>query len=100
MEWELQPDPVPAQFQEIACFERPMASQHKRHNADIVCGIEFSPDGRFLASAGVTKQVRAYLRTPQDERFLLWLASCHPRRLDVHGVLLGAVMHAQWWYLM
>lgn len=58
MEWELQPDPIPGQFQEVACFERPVSSQHKRHNADIVCGVEFSPDGWFLASAGVTKQVR------------------------------------------
>ena len=58
MEWERQPDPIPGQFQEVACFERPTSSQHKRHNADIVCGIEFSPDGWFLASAGVTKQAR------------------------------------------
>ena len=59
MEWEMQPDPIPGQFSEVACFESPGSSQHKRHNADIVCGVEFSPDGRFLASAGVTKQARA-----------------------------------------
>ena len=63
MEWELQPDPIPGQFQEVACFERPVSSQHKRHNADIVCGVEFSPDGWFLASAGVTKQVRLHFVT-------------------------------------
>ena len=57
MEWELQPDPIEARFEEVACFERPVSSQHKRHNADILCGLEFSPDGHFLASAGVTKQV-------------------------------------------
>ena len=57
MEWELQPNPIEARFEEVACFERPVSSQHKRHNADILCGLEFSPDGHFLASAGVTKQV-------------------------------------------
>ncbi len=57
-EWEQQPDPVPGRFLEVARFERPLHSQHKRQHADIVCGVEFSPDGNLLACAGVAKQAR------------------------------------------
>jgi hypothetical protein len=56
-DWAMREDPIPAIFQEVARFERPCCSQFKRQQADIVCGVEFSPDGHFLASAGVAKQV-------------------------------------------
>lgn len=58
-EWEVQEEPIAALFREVAAFERPTCSQHKRQNADIVCSVEFSPDGSLLASAGVAKQVRS-----------------------------------------
>lgn len=47
---------MPGRFLEVARFERPLHSQHKRQHADIVCGVEFSPDGNLLACAGVAKQ--------------------------------------------
>lgn len=56
-EWEEQEEPCAAQFTEVATFERPLHSQYKRQHADIVCGVEFSPDGNLLACAGVAKQV-------------------------------------------
>ncbi len=59
-EWEVQEEPIAALFREVAAFERPTCSQHKRQNADIVCSVEFSPDGSLLASAGVAKQVRNF----------------------------------------
>ena len=45
---------------EVAAFERLQrdARSSRRQFADIVCGVEFTPDGRLLASAGVAKQVR------------------------------------------
>lgn len=56
--WAEHPDPVPAIFQEIGTFQEPASRQHAaQHTADIVCGVEFSPDGCFIASAGVAKQV-------------------------------------------
>lgn len=46
---------------EVAAFERLQRDAHARSSrrqfADIVCGVEFTPDGRLLASAGVAKQV-------------------------------------------
>ncbi|KAK9826373.1 hypothetical protein WJX81_004551 [Elliptochloris bilobata] len=55
-------EPPPAGFLEVAAFERPQrdAWSTRRQFADIVCGVEFTPDGRLLASAGVAKQVRVY----------------------------------------
>ena len=56
--WAEQPHPVPAVFQEIGTFQEPASRQHAaQHTADIVCGVGFSPDGCFIASAGVAKQV-------------------------------------------
>ena len=56
--WAEQPDPVPAVFEEIGTFLEPASRQHAaQHTADIVCGVEFSADGHFIASAGVAKQV-------------------------------------------
>ncbi len=46
-----------ASFRELAAFERPPCCQYKKQHADIVCSVEFSPDGSLLASAGVAKQV-------------------------------------------
>ncbi|BDA50225.1 probable WD repeat-containing protein RUP1 [Coccomyxa sp. Obi] len=59
-EWEIQEEPIAAFFREVAAFERPTCSHFKRQNADIVCSVEFSPDGSLLASAGVAKQIRVY----------------------------------------
>jgi hypothetical protein len=56
-EWEVQEEPIAASFREVAAFERPPCTLYKKHHADIVCSVEFSPDGHMLASAGVAKQV-------------------------------------------
>lgn len=56
-EWEVQEEPIAALFREVAAFERPPCTLYKKHHADIVCSVEFSPDGHMLASAGVAKQV-------------------------------------------
>ena len=58
--WAEQLQPVQAAFTEIGSFQEPASRAHAaQHTSDIVCGCEFSPDGRFLASVGVAKQVRA-----------------------------------------
>lgn len=57
-DWANQPMPMPAGFSEICSFQQPSGRTHSvQHTADIVCGVEFSPDGLFIASAGVAKQV-------------------------------------------
>ncbi len=52
-------EPPPAAFLEVAALERPERDvwSTRRQFADIVCGVEFTLDGRLLASAGVAKQV-------------------------------------------
>ncbi len=61
--WAERPLPVPAAFTEVGSFQELSGRAHAaQHTADIVCGVEFSPDGRFIASAGVAKQVFAILR--------------------------------------
>ena len=56
--WQDHTEPVPAVFREVASFQQPASSNNTRqHTADILCGLEFSPDARFLASAGVAKHV-------------------------------------------
>lgn len=56
--WQDHSEPVPARFREVASFQQPSNSNNMRqHTADILCGLEFSPDARFLATAGVAKQV-------------------------------------------
>ena len=62
--WQDQPDPVPACFRDVASFQQPVNSSNMRqHTADILCGVEFSPDARFLATAGVAKQVSQFLHS-------------------------------------
>ena len=58
-EWAERPMPMPAGFSEVCSFQQ-LSSQPRpaQHTADIVCGVEFSPDGHLLASAGVAKQVQ------------------------------------------
>lgn len=68
-DWQDHLEPVPAVFREVASFQQPMNSNNMRqHTADILCGVEFSPDARFLVSAGVAKQVSCTASTlPQYE---------------------------------
>ena len=56
--WAERPLPVPAAFTELGSFQA-LSSRGRilQHTADMVSGVGFSPDGRFLASAGVAKQV-------------------------------------------
>ena len=59
--WNELPVPTPAVFREVSHFQQPFNSSNMRsHTADILCGVKFSPDGQFLASAGVAKQVQTY----------------------------------------
>ena len=87
-------EPPPAAFVEVAALERPERDMWstRRQFADIVCGVEFTLDGRLLASAGVAKQVsfpprpmwdcsrgcsiRAFIRPGPPEKWHLgWLLS-------------------------
>lgn len=52
-------DPVPAELVEVATLNSPL-SVTDSSTCDIVCGLEFSPNGRWLATAGVSKQIRLY----------------------------------------
>ena len=57
-EWAERPTPRPGALIEIGSFSAPDSRRNSvQHTADIVCGVEFSPDGKFLAAAGVAKQV-------------------------------------------
>lgn len=57
-DWADQPEPMPGTLAEICSFSAPFSrGRAALHTADIVCGVEFSPDGKFLATAGVAKQV-------------------------------------------
>ena len=57
-DWADLPDPRPAALYEIGSFSAPHShGSSVQHTADIVCGVEFAPDGKFLATAGVAKQV-------------------------------------------
>ena len=59
-EWADQPQPRPGTLAEVCSFSAPFSRGHSiQHTADIVCGVEFSPDGNFFATAGVAKQVFA-----------------------------------------
>ena len=63
--WQDQTDVVPARFREVASFQQPVNSSNMRqHTADILCGVEFSPDAHFLATAGVAKQVSQFTYIP------------------------------------
>ena len=56
--WADQPEPRPGTLAEVCSFSAPLScGRSVQHTADIVCGVEFSPDGKFLATAGVAKQV-------------------------------------------
>ena len=57
-EWADQPEPRPGTLADLCSFSAPFSSGRAvQHTADIVCGVKFSPDGKFLATAGVAKQV-------------------------------------------
>ncbi|KAL3152751.1 hypothetical protein ABBQ38_012338 [Trebouxia sp. C0009 RCD-2024] len=60
-DWAEQSNPRPGTLVEVCSFSAPFSrGRSVQHTADIVCGVEFSPDGKFLATAGVAKQVRLY----------------------------------------
>ena len=60
-EWADQPQPRPGTLAEVCSLSSPFSRGHSvQHTADIVCGVEFSPDGKFLATAGVAKQVSVF----------------------------------------
>jgi len=72
-------EPPPAAFVEVGAFERPQREVcgARQHYADIVCGVEFTADGRLLACAGVAKQVcceAAPLVTRQHATVFAWNA--------------------------
>ena len=57
-DWADQSHPRPGTLVEVCSFSAPFSrGRSVQHTADIVCGVEFSPDGKFLATAGVAKQV-------------------------------------------
>lgn len=57
-EWADQPEPRPGTLVDVCSLSAPFSrGRHIQHTADIVCGVKFSPDGKFLATAGVAKQV-------------------------------------------
>lgn len=59
-DWADQSNPRPGTLVEVCSFSAPFSrGRSLQHTADIVCGVEFSPDGKFLATAGVAKQVFA-----------------------------------------
>lgn len=60
-----------------------------QHTADIVCGVEFSPDGKFLATAGVAKQVIALPITFSD----IPVKSILSQALHVHGIVQALHVH-------
>lgn len=57
-EWQGRELPAPAQLVSLASLAPPQQSVPP-NGCDIACGLEFSGDGRLLASAGILKQVGA-----------------------------------------
>ena len=91
-EWADQPEPRPGTLAEVCSFSAPFSrGRSVQHTADIVCGVEFSPDGRFLATAGVAKQVFTFsLSCCIHVSCLLWRNSCTP---SIHLLLATAPLH-------
>ena len=57
-EWADQLEPRPGTLVDVCSLSAPFSRGRAiQHTADIVCGVKFSPDGKFLATAGVAKQV-------------------------------------------
>lgn len=59
-DWADRDSPAPCQMVEVASLQSAAEScggsgANRRH--DMICGLEFSPDGQLLAAAGVSKQV-------------------------------------------
>lgn len=54
-------DPAPAQLTEVARLQSAAdaCTGHSTGRSDRISGLEFSPDGQLVATAGVSKQVRA-----------------------------------------
>ena len=57
-------DPAPAQLEQVGEFHSPSRAEHANSSqlCDLICALEFSPDGRLLVAAGVSKQVRGCLQ--------------------------------------
>ncbi len=76
--FERRADPAPAALQEVATLTPEQqrsgsgAGQwvSRRGHCDIVCALEFSEDGRLLASAGISKQVGGFACTLHMQRWL------------------------------
>lgn len=59
-EFAAREDPAPCSMAQLAEFRPPTRTEcsSSPHHCDLVCGLEFSLDGRLLVAAGVSKQVR------------------------------------------
>ena len=80
-EWADQPEPRPGALAEVCSFSAPFSrGRSVQHTADIVCGLEFSPDGKFLATAGVAKQVFTF-----SLACIAYMCNAHS---DAHAVLI------------
>lgn len=57
-DWHTLAKPVPATFREIARLQPNLQTQNLPSSRwDLLCAVEFSPDGAYLAAAGVGKKV-------------------------------------------
>lgn len=58
LEWHTLPKPVPATFREVARLQTDSQTNSTPLSRwDLLCAVEFSPDGAYLAAAGVGKRV-------------------------------------------